>query len=262
MKAIDRIGLKIERADKHVRDLNTALDTFYATNPCGIAKKIDSQTREPIYYVSRLADIPTSISIIAGDVLNNLRSALDHLAYSLVAVGTGKTLSKQVSFPIADSAAQYKSIQFRRKIEGAGQDPIKRLDALKPYKGGNDTLWHLGQLNNIDKHRLLLTASTRYTFRSMTLNDYARMLITHPKLDYRTLKGLVRWTNFGGPTGPLKVGDVIYVRPSIELDKDMKFKFEVAFNEPQIMECQSVSETVYIMLKVVEGIIPRFSDLL
>jgi hypothetical protein len=33
--------------------------------------------------------------------------------------------------------------------------------ALKPYKGGNDQLWALYRLNNIEKHRLLLTVGSQ-----------------------------------------------------------------------------------------------------
>ena len=36
------------------------------------------------------------------------------------------------------------------------------VDALKPFRGGNDTLWQLAQLSNIEKHRLLLTVGTVY----------------------------------------------------------------------------------------------------
>ena len=34
---------------------------------------------------------------------------------------------------------------------------IKAIDALKPYKGGNDALWRIHELDNIDKHRALFT---------------------------------------------------------------------------------------------------------
>ena len=34
---------------------------------------------------------------------------------------------------------------------------IAAIDAIKPYKDGKDVLWRLNELNNIDKHRLILT---------------------------------------------------------------------------------------------------------
>jgi hypothetical protein len=262
-KRLELILLKVERAEKHISDLNLALNAFYnrEPKPYGVDGRIDPKTREPVHYVSKLDDVPKTISPIIGDVLQNLRSALDHLIYQLVAIKF-TTPPGHISFPIADNPTQYMSPKFRRKIEAAGQEAVKRIDALKPYKGGNDILWRLGKLNNIDKHRLLLTASTRYAFRSMIPADRARIAHRFPQGDKELLE-LVRWTSLTGPIAMLKVGDLLFVGPAgSELDKKMQFKFEVAFDEPQIIECESVIETLQVMFKLVKGIIPRFADLL
>jgi hypothetical protein len=37
---------------------------------------------------------------------------------------------------------------------------IAAIDAVQPYGGRNDVLWHLHELNNIDKHRLILTVGS------------------------------------------------------------------------------------------------------
>ena len=53
------------------------------------------------------------------------------------------------------------------------KDAVDAIDAIKPYKGGNDTLWRLHGLNNIDKHRLLITVGLAYRFQSVTPNVLA-----------------------------------------------------------------------------------------
>jgi hypothetical protein len=97
--------------------------------------------------------VPVEIALIAGDAIQNLVSALDHLAYQLVMVGSNDNPPnrKWIYFPIADDAAKYESKKLIR-IEGARESAIKAIDALKPYKGGNDRLWALYRLNSIDKH--------------------------------------------------------------------------------------------------------------
>jgi hypothetical protein len=264
MASIDGIKLKTERAKKHIDDLNLALEVFYATKPYGIGKKIHTKTGEHSYHVTRITPVPVSLSLIIGDVLQNLRSALDHLAYALVAKAIAPDLpNKYLTFPIMDTAKQYMAPEGRGKIERAGNEAMKRIDALKPYKGGNDLLWQLSRLNILDKHRLLLTTTSRYKHRRVTLDDYARMALQNPKAFKSGIFSLVKWTNFGGPAEPLKVGDILYVKPAIlNLKKEMEFTLEVAFNEPEILECKSVLETLYEMFKLVEGIIPRFADLL
>src|SRR6266536_1025914 len=99
---------KLKRAEKHIGELNSALEEFYATKPYGIRKKIDPDTRDQIYYLTRLDSVPLPISLIIGDVLQNLRSALDHLAYALVAKAIAPVLpNKYLTFPIMDTEKQY-----------------------------------------------------------------------------------------------------------------------------------------------------------
>jgi hypothetical protein len=40
------------------------------------------------------------------------------------------------------------------------QEAIDAIDATKPYAGGNDALWRIHKLNNVDKHRLLITVGS------------------------------------------------------------------------------------------------------
>src|SRR5438309_6733807 len=79
--------LKIEWAKKHILDLDTALRMFYSTNPYKVGTKHDPQTRELIYYLAGIAPTPAHIPLMVADVLQNLRSSLDHLAYQLFMVG-------------------------------------------------------------------------------------------------------------------------------------------------------------------------------
>ena len=96
---------------------------------------------------------------IAGDVVQNLRTALDHLANQLVWAGSGDPPSRRVEFPIAKDSGTYER-EKARKVEGMCPKAIKAIDALKPYKDGNDLLWKIHELNNIDKHRALFTVDS------------------------------------------------------------------------------------------------------
>jgi hypothetical protein len=82
----DLVRLKVERAKKHIRELQHERDSFLQKKPYVISTKRDQQTRQLIYYVESVQELPPDLSLIAGDVLQDLRSALDHLAYQLVLV--------------------------------------------------------------------------------------------------------------------------------------------------------------------------------
>ncbi len=153
LTAADRIVLvraKVERAKHHLRSLEEQLVPY-------------RDKTHPIVYTSNKMDVTTlpllsfNILTTAGDVVHNLRTALDHLAHQLVLVGTPDgTPPRQIEFPIFDSEDDYEK-RKDAKTRGMRADAIKAIDDLKPYKEGNPTLWRLRELDNIDKHRMILS---------------------------------------------------------------------------------------------------------
>ncbi len=112
-----------------------------------------------------------SLSLLAGDCLQCLRSALDHLAFELAAAFTvpmTDQIEKGSEFPIAGDLDKQGQLGAgaRRWRDGArmkvrGTDPAAQatIERLQPYHRGHsfeeDPLWRLGLLNNMDKHRTL-----------------------------------------------------------------------------------------------------------
>lgn len=89
--------------------------------------------------------IPFDTIAASGDIIQNLRSSLDHLAYQLVMVGTddvGPKNVRRIQFPIAEDFAAYET-RKAVQVEGMRDDAKCAIDAAKPYKGGNDNLWHI-----------------------------------------------------------------------------------------------------------------------
>src|ERR1051326_7683556 len=159
---------KVERAKKHVAHLNTEIGAFFASNPYEVGTKRDPQTRKLIYYVSRANPVPIAISAITGDVIQNLRTELDYLHQQLLMVGTNSAVpskGKDATFYIDGDPNQPKHYEtsLPAKVQGLRQDAIDALLDLEPYKGGKGhDLWTLNTLNNIDKHRLLVTVGSAY----------------------------------------------------------------------------------------------------
>jgi hypothetical protein len=113
---LKHVILKVKRAKEHIADVQTQLSAFYSTEPYKVGCKIDPQTRKPIYYVTRADPTPDSIPLIAGDAIQNLMSALDHLAYQIVCSDTGDNAPNPnwIYFPIADDSAKYEAKKGRK----------------------------------------------------------------------------------------------------------------------------------------------------
>jgi hypothetical protein len=164
MTADDRLALiriKIERAYKHLDELEYVIglssDEIHF-NVVGM--NFDSQTGKRFLATQPLIFNDETIPAIAGDAVHNTRCALDHLTFHLVQVGGGRNTTKfkwnDVRFPIFPTFESYESGKTR-KIDGMRPEAIKAIDALKPYKDGNDALWLLNKLDNADKHSFILS---------------------------------------------------------------------------------------------------------
>ena len=263
MPRADLVRLKIERANKHIRELQAAILAFNATNPHEISAKRDSQMRKLIYYILRAEPVPVEIAMISGDILHNLRSALDHLAYQLFMVGTGGVGDpRHVYFPIFDDAAKYKT-GAGGKVKGMRQDAVDAIDAIKPYKGGNDTLWRLHKLDNIDKHRLLITVGASFSNFNVGQHlgpKFAEMMKAQG-LPMSPMPDL-----YISPTDrmfPLKVGDELFIdAPDAEVNEKINFLFDIAFGEPGVVEGDAIIETLQGMYDLVDNLVSDFAPLL
>ncbi len=85
---------------------------------------------------------------------------------------------KHISFPIFDDANEYNSYAAG-KVKGMPASAIAAIDATKPYRGGNDVLWQIHRLNNIDKHRFLITLGS--AFRSVDLGAHMQQMMSELK---------------------------------------------------------------------------------
>src|SRR5437879_5803464 len=84
---LKRIRVKVERAKKHIRDLEIEIKSFLDSNPYKVGTKFEDESHKIIiHYLLEVSETPLLIAAIAGDILSNLRAALDHLAFNLVDV--------------------------------------------------------------------------------------------------------------------------------------------------------------------------------
>lgn len=95
---------------------------------------------------------PLRLSVLLGDLLHNLRSSLDHIAWQLV-LANGGTPGRGTSFPILLTKKATLKIAGRISKQAAAV-----VEDLQPYNNKSgvpeiDPLHILGTLNNIDKHR-------------------------------------------------------------------------------------------------------------
>ena len=88
MNPFSRASLKVNRAKHNIQDLNAQAQAFSESNPYALTfeKNVESPNQlSPMLHVGQgVVSKLDNLSLITGDAVHNLRSALDLLAVELV----------------------------------------------------------------------------------------------------------------------------------------------------------------------------------
>lgn len=113
--------------------------------------------------VATAAALPKPWGLLLGDVVSNYRSALEHVAWAVVARGKQARLTKKqaksVAFPIASTRDDFNS-GIPWMLPGATRADVARIRKYQPYKAGvrliaSHCLTVLKILSDHDKHRTI-----------------------------------------------------------------------------------------------------------
>lgn len=251
------VTLKVSRAKEHLAELKRSVAAYLASAPYRVGVKPDPNTRRLVYLVESADPIPELLPLLAGDGIQNLTSALDHLAYQLVCSDTEDRPPNPnwIYFPIADDAAGYES-KKRGKMAGAREETLAAIDALRPYKGGNDALWRLYRLNNIEKHRLLLTVGSQAAGIHLGQMLAPHLRSTFPPDAIAQLEAMNLFLQPADRGFPLKAGFELYVTaPDEEPNPKLQFRFTVALDEAGIAEGVPLVDALDELVTAVEGVV-------
>jgi hypothetical protein len=256
--AHQQVSAKLDWAKQHIEKLKVALRRFHDEYPISPLTKTDSKTGDISYYIRDIPAVPVEIPLILGDILYSLRGALDYLACGLVPIITPDT-----KFPIAHSAHTYKSM-LNRVVPAIGKDALKVLDSIRPYHGGDFLLWQLHKLNNIDKHRLLLTLCVVNPARTLRPGEELtatsrlpeRLLLT-PREGFPNLIAENVFTPI-----PLKAGEKLLTVSATEADNEVSFYFAVGIHEPEIAEGTTLMMLTDFFSRKVSDVIRKLSPFL
>jgi hypothetical protein len=143
--------VKLARAQHFINELEAELARYIASEPFTgrIVPDGDGAALEV-----ELAGITMLPGAIIGDTIHNLRTSLDLMASELARIN-GKHDS-DVYFPFAATADKFEYSIKSRKFDRTGDDAVELLRAFAPYRGGNEALRALHDLDIQDKHKALV----------------------------------------------------------------------------------------------------------
>ena|SRR5688572_1298578 len=252
--------LKSKWAKGHIRHLNAALHTFLQKNPYTFREYEELYTGDRVFQSAIKSDIDSEIPLILGDALHNMRSALDYVVQGLITERVDAGLIPAVAddqqfrigLPVlrnAPTAGHVYPALVNRKVQLAGQASVQYFMSLEAYPGGKgNAIWQLDTLNNIDKHRLIIPVAH-------VIVESA--IYQTPRLIAPWLASTMAFARKTKRPVPLKDGAEVYRiknGPS-KMDMHVDLVPDIAFNEPQVIERQSVREAIQSLADVVDAIL-------
>lgn len=166
---------KLRRSDVHLVSLYRKVEAYVDSAPYGLVAQRDSDgnglfvfrvTREP----------PLEFATLVGDILHNIRSALDYIAHELIK-RNGFPTTTRTQYPICGTVSDFDNEAIgQNRLGGISLQGYRIIDALQPhqmrspYTFAHHGLWHLHKLSNLDKHHALTLSafSTQCQWRYMT----------------------------------------------------------------------------------------------
>jgi hypothetical protein len=235
-----------------LRDAQTAVDWAVEQMPKlqrritdwadSYATRMAVENGKKAYYVTA-NPVPAIINAETGSVINSIRSSLDLLA-SALATRSGHPGSRQVYFPICKSLADFQNTKSggKAKIKHLSAADQAVIESLRPYKGGDDLLFALHELDIMRKHR-----------RLVGVQHFPRGVGVYPMDGTAAAVEFNRnWKDFGDAI-PIAWTDIAAADCKVELGG-----VYVAINEPGAVEGQQVVVVLPKFVNLVTSIIARF----
>jgi hypothetical protein len=161
---LDSTRGKLVRAVQRSKDLRLYCDAYEEQHPWRFESHWDASSDCYIAFMrGRLP--PMYLGLILGEVVHDLRSAFDHLAWAVavehVGIAALATPSAQnaVQFPITSTRARFDS---HRALRFFSDEAVALMESFQPYHNAGSHLVHplaaVQSLSNRDKHRALTPA--------------------------------------------------------------------------------------------------------
>lgn len=170
---------KLRQAQRHIAYLTHEVEKFRRSQPYTLTPEATDTPRRYAYRLRYTRPIPVELSAIVGDVLNNLRAALESVAYDIAKRCQGGALPPEYenipTFPICETPTKFekffdspkRKLLYNEQAQAAMRivQPFANAEMIKQAgvelgrsyeeEAIYTELYRLNTLWNIDKHRRL-----------------------------------------------------------------------------------------------------------
>ncbi len=227
----------VDWAKSQFEILERRIEAWRDTGPYKVVPEFDPQRGKQALKIKVLKPLPPIVNAEVGAIINSLRTSLDLLTVAL-AQRNGHSAPMDVYFPISKCRVHFLNSGIK-KIKRLSDTDKSAIEHLEPYKGGNDYLFALHQLDIMRKHR--------------------RLVAVYETLAGITLSGIGLNAEFPKPWVPLKHDAVLaWINPGVP-NYQLNLTPEVALSEGSLIPLKPLSAALRDFAGTVNGIIRVFA---
>lgn len=156
-------SIKLERAKRHLQELRSEVDGFFKRGGAYVAFEVAPEYGQAVgteigaFVYREQEGVPVMWAAIIGDVIHNIRSSLDLMASDIHRITGGDAKdTPYVHYPFCKEKTALSDMIKSRRLNRAGRDFLDIIEQTAPYKGGNDGLRAIHDLDLLDKHQALV----------------------------------------------------------------------------------------------------------
>jgi hypothetical protein len=281
MHPLDGPRLKLRRAEKHLNDVKTTIDTFIKNKPYTFVVEADPEP--PNYVIVARVKQPApddELSVIIGDFAHNTRSALDLLIYQLSELPPDDRGRFRLQFPIFHTPEGYRD-NVNRYLAMVAPEQATIIEGFQPYKRvdefDEDALGMLRNINDTDKHRIIHTVGCVARLRRLDFYGPGQLgnKVLIPYVEFMSIphggEGRVDFGNgfsyesvgLGLITKDRTVIAKITAAPPLQVNMDPKAQIVIKFDEGnERVKGRPVVDTLTFIYDRVEEVIRKFEHVL
>lgn len=235
--------LKIKRANQHISELNNVLNAFVETDFYAFDFHKDEKVAgNQVLKFSLIKDIPCETSLIIGDAIHNMRSALD-LAQCELVTHVGGAPTDYTKFIFRETRKELVDALNGGELKRAPDMIDFIADVIKPYATGNNPLYALHTLDIADKHLILLPV---FSIGSVRINMDIK--------NFRTggvgyIRDMLYVVDSGGEVHDLSIPD------GFEYECEYQPAINVVFGKGQALAGEAIMPTLHQLSQLVSGIL-------
>lgn len=245
MVTLEGVNAKLQRAQDEIERLAKDIADSCEAQRSLFSEELCPDVGDKIWvFRGETPIVPIEYSVRLGEVVYNLRSALDQLVWQLVHANY-KTPGRHNEFPILDNESRFNDVA-NSKLKGVSQESSDKIKEMQPFRENEewDALKTLHSLCNTDKHRSVILP--HYMLDRCSVRIFGR--------GDPTVKPHVR-SLCSSAERELKTDMVVYsIQPldlkcEINLFVDMKLSGSGRFDPKKYLDIESDEQQVILILK-------------